>query len=184
MKKLVLIPIVAMLAACGTTRDPYERRADAERQRQERSVERAIDKAPKWMLEVPISNSAVYAAGTARASDYSMAFKIARQDAYDKICMAAGGTVSQRTKVYKAENDIAGSSLSEAISRSSCKEVDITGVEIKEKKIIPDEGRFRAYVLVVLPTGDANVLRKAKEQQRVNELAAQRAPEAFKELDQ
>jgi hypothetical protein len=38
-------------------------------------------------------------------------------------------------------------------------------------------------VLVVLPTGDANILRKAKEQAKLNEIAANRAPEAFKELD-
>lgn len=182
-KSLLLIPIVALLAACGSTKDPYERRAESERKRQTKSVELAIKKAPKWMLEVPISDSAVYAAGTGRASDYSMAFKIARQDAYDKICMAANGTTSQRTKVYKVENDVAGSSRSESISRSSCKDIDITGVEIADKEIVADQGRYRAYVLVVLPTGDANVLRTAKEQKKNAELTATRANEAFNELD-
>ena len=67
-KTLLLLPIVAMLAACGTT-DVYQKRADNERERQERMVERAIDKAPKWMLEVPISNSAVFEAGTSASGD-------------------------------------------------------------------------------------------------------------------
>jgi hypothetical protein len=179
MKKLfVVLPVIALLTACGST-DPYAKRADAERERQERYVERTIDKAPKWMLDVPKSKSAVYSAGTGRANDYSMAFKIARQDAYDKICMTAGGTSSQRTKTYKTET----SSISESISRSSCKEVDVTGVEVAEKKIIQEGPAYRAYILIALPTGDANVIKTSRDQQRLRELALQRSKEADKELD-
>jgi hypothetical protein len=69
------------------------------------------------------------------------------------------------------------------VLRTSCKEVDLTGVETSEKKIVPEGNRFRAYVLIALPTGDANILKKAKEQAKLNEIAAARAPEAFKELD-
>jgi hypothetical protein len=181
-KTLLLLPVVAVLAACGTT-DPYGKRAEQERARQERAVNNAIDQAPKWMIVTPISNSAVYAAGTSASGDYSMAFIKAKADAYGKICMTAGGTVSQRTKIYKADTADASSELSEMVLRTSCKEVDITGVEVSERKVVAEGNRFRAYVLVALPTGDANILKKAKEQARVNELAARRAPEAFKELD-
>jgi hypothetical protein len=182
-KVLILIPIVALLAACGTTRDAYERRADNERERQEKYVERVIDQSPKWMINVPISNSAVFAAGTSASGDYSMAFQKAKADAYGKICMAAGGTASQRTKIYKADTATSSSELSEMVLRTSCQEVDLTGVEVKEKKVIQEGTRYRAYVLVALPTGDANILRKAKEQAKLNEQMARRAPEAFKELD-
>lgn len=181
-KTLLLLPVVAVLAACGTT-DPYGKRAEQERARQERAVNNAIDQAPKWMIVTPISNSAVYAAGTSASGDYSMAFAKAKADAYGKICMTAGGTVSQRTKIYKADTADASSELSEMVLRTSCKEVDITGVEVSERKVVAEGNRFRAYVLVALPTGDANILKKAKEQARVNELAARRAPEAFKELE-
>lgn len=182
MKTILLIPVIAILAACGTT-DQYGKRADMERERQEKYVERVIDKAPKWMLETPISNSAVFAAGTSASGDYSFALQKAKADAYGKICMAAGGTASQRTKVYKADTATASSEMSEMVLRTSCKEVDLTGVEVKEKKMIQEGSRYRAYVLVALPTGDANILRKAKEQRKIEELTARRAPEAFKELD-
>lgn len=182
MKALLLIPIVALLAACGTT-DPYGKRAEQEREYQQKSVERTIDKAPKWMIELPKSSSAVYSAGTSSSGDYSMAVHKAKADAYGKICMTAGGTVSQNTKIYKADTANVSSEMSELVIRTACKEVDITGVEVADKKIIADNGRYRAYVLVALPTGDANILKKAKEQQRINEITAQRAPEAFKELD-
>jgi hypothetical protein len=183
-RSLLLLPIVAILAACGTT-DPYGKRAEQERERQEKYVERVIDKSPKWMTEIPISNSAVYAAGTSASGDYSMAMMKAKADAYGKICMTAGGTASQRTKIYKADTANASSELSEMVLRTSCKEVDLTGVEVAKDgiKVIPEGTRFRAYVLVVLPTGDANILRRAKEQARLQEQVAKRAPEAFKELD-
>jgi hypothetical protein len=69
--------------------------------------------------------------------------------------------------------------------KSSCKEVDLTGVEVPKDgiKMIPEGNRYRAYVLVVMPTGDANVLRRAKEAARQRELAAARAPQALKELN-
>jgi hypothetical protein len=183
MKKfLMMAPLVAMLAACGTT-DVYQKRADAERERQEKYVERSIDKAPKWMFEVPKSPSAVYSNGTNTSSSWEMALHKAKADAYGKICMTAGGTTSQQTKIYRADNNKSSTELSEMVIRSSCKEVDITGVEVSEKKVIQEGGMYRAYVLIALPTGDANILKKAKDQTRLNELAAQRAPEAFKELD-
>jgi len=69
------------------------------------------------------------------------------------------------------------------VTRASCKEVDITGVEVAEKKIMQEGSQYRAYVLIALPTGDANVLKKYKDQQRLNEISVQRADKAFKELD-
>jgi len=182
MKKfLMLAPLVAVLAACGTT-DVYQKRADNERERNERYVERAIDQAPKWFKEPPLSNSAVFESGTAVSSDWSMADIKAKAAAYGKICMAAGGTASQNTKIYRADTDTTSSEFSEMALRTSCKSVDLTGVEVKEIKHIGEGGRFRTYVLVALPTGDANVLRKAKEAAKVREQMAARAPEALKEL--
>jgi hypothetical protein len=181
-KTLLLIPVVAMLAACGTT-DPYGKRAEMERSFKQESVERTIDKAPKWMIELPKSSSAVYSAGTSSSGDYSMAVHKAKAEAYGKICMTAGGTVSQRTKIYKADTSDVSSELSELVIRTACQEVDVTGVEVADKKIIADNGRYRAYVLVALPTGDANILKRAKEAHAERELALKRAPDAFKELD-
>jgi len=184
MKKfLLLVPVVAMLAACGTTRDAYERRADNERERQEKYVERAIDKAPEWMFKTPISNSAVYEAGSAVSQDFSMADIKAKADAYGKICMAAGGTVSQRTKVYRTDSERASTEMTEMAMRTSCSTVDLTGVEVKEIKRVAEGTRFRVYVLVALPTGDANILRKAKEEAKQREFAAGRQEQAFKELN-
>lgn len=185
MKKLLtLLPFVALLAACGTT-DPMAKRAEQERERQERYVERTIDKAPKWMTDLPTSSSAIYAAGTSVSGDYSMALQKAKADAYGRICMGVGGTASQQTKIYRTDSEATSTEFSEMALKTSCKEVDLTGVEIAKDgiKMIAEGNRYRAYVLVVMPTGDANILRRAKDAARQRELAATRAPQALKELN-
>lgn len=186
MKKiLLLLPLVALITACGTTRDAYERRADAERELRIKTQERILDKAPSWYNNTPISNSAVYESGFGSSFNMADADAYAKNDAYGKICMAAGGKTSQQTKTYSTESESARSQYNERVTKSFCPGVDLTGIEQKEiKRIVTPNGKVNTYVLVVLPTGDANVLRRAKEQSKLNEIAAKRAPEAFKELDQ
>ncbi len=182
-KTLLLIPVLAMLTACGTT-DPYAKRADAERERQMASQERILDKAPKWMSELPISNSAVYESGFGSSFNVSDADAYAKADAYSKICMAAGGKTSAQTKIYSSEGENSRTQLNERVTKSFCPSVDLTGVEQKDiKRIITPNGKITTYVLVVLPTGDANILRKAKDAQAERAVAMKRAPEAFKELE-
>ena len=184
MKKLiVLLPLFALLAACGTT-DPYAKRAEVDRERQEKYVERSIDKAPKWMLEVPKSSSAVYASGTATSPDMEMAFSKAKLLAYGKICMTAGGTVDQQSRVFRQDIGNSSSENSELAIRAMCRQVDVTGIETNQKVIISEGSRYRAYVLIALPLGDANQLRKDKLDTELSKETGTRAKEAFKELDQ
>lgn len=184
MKKLLLtLPLLALVTACGTT-DPYAKRAEQERDLQVRTQERILDKTPSWYNNVPVSASAVYEAGFGSSFSMADADAYAKNDAYGKLCMAAGGKTSQMTKTYSSEGENSRTQINERATKSACPNVDLTGVEQKEiKRIVTPNGKFNTYVLVVLPTGDANILRKAKEANRERELAMQRAPEAFKELD-
>jgi hypothetical protein len=184
MKKfLVLIPVIASLTACSTTSDPYEKRANYERERNEAAVEKAIDKAPKWMTKLPESKDAVYANGTAVSRDFSMADEKAKVVALGKICTAAGGEVDKNSKVFISDTETSSTERSETAIRSMCRSVDVTGAEIVDTVRISDNGRFRTYILVSLPTGDANALQKRKDRLRENSQAVGRADAAFKELD-
>lgn len=183
MKKLLLvIPFVAVLAACGTT-DPYEKRANVERERQDRAAERAVDQAPKWMSKLPESKDAVYAHGTAISRDFSMADMKAKTIAYASICMAAGGEVDKSSKIYMSDNENASAEHSEVAIRSMCRKVDISGAELVEVKRVAENGRFRSYVLVSLPTGEANAIQKRKDQQKANESARKNFDRSMNELD-
>ena len=183
-KLIIMAPIVAILAACSSApKEAYERRAYEQEKRQEKHVERAIDQAPKWMTELPKSASAVYQNGTSVSSDNGMSVNKAKTMAFGKICMSAGGRVNQQSKIYRTDNENASTEFSEMAIKSFCPNVDITGVEVAETKIIAEGSRFRTYVLVALPTGSANPMareRDAREQRRV---AESRSREAFKEMD-
>ena len=185
--KLTLVCAViatALLSGCGTTRDAYERRADAERETRMATQEKILDKTPDWYNRLPISNSAVYESGFGSSFNMSDADAYAKNDAYGKICMAAGGKTSSQTKTYSSESENARSQTHERATKSFCPGVDLTGIEQKEiKRFVTANGKVNTYVLVVLPTGDANILRRAKEQAASDERAVVRSKEAFKEMN-
>ena len=185
MKKVfAILAVAAAVSACTTApTDTYDKRVDAERVRREAAVEKSVERAPKWMTELPVSTNAVYANGSAVSSDMSMADYKAKLFAFGKICMAAGGKVSQQAKVFMQDTTEASVEISELAIKSMCPSVDITGVEIKEIKRVAEGGRFRSYALVVLPTGDANALQRRKDVLKLKDRADQRSIEVFKEID-
>lgn len=184
MKKLAILGIVASLAACSSVpSDPYEKRAYQEQQRREAAVDRALDKAPKWMTELPTSGNAVYANGSAVSGDLSMADNKAKMIAYSKICMAAGGRVDHRAQTFIQDAGTATYESSEMAIRSMCPSVDITGVETREIRRVSEFGRYRTYVLVALPTGEANQLQQRRDRMRLQEQAGRRSDQVFREMD-
>jgi Ni/Co efflux regulator RcnB len=181
-KTLLVLPLVAALAACSTT-DIYQKRADEERERQEKLVERALDRAPKWMRELPKSQSAVYQTGTAVSPDMDMSLTKAKTMAFGKICMAAGGQVNQQSKIYRTDSENASTEFSELAIKSFCPGVDITGVEVVESRQVAEGARFRTYVVVALPTGEANQLQVRKDRLQQQRAAETRSREAYREMD-
>jgi len=195
-KVLAILPLVALVACSSTKPAPapvsqapvlpteqYDNRAAVSQIDREAQVNKSVAQAPEWMSKLPVSNNAVYANGSAVSSDMSMADYKAKLFAYGKICMAAGGKVNQQSKIFMQDTAVASTEVSELAIKSMCPSVDITGTEIKEVKRIAEGGRFRTYVLVVLPTGEANALQRRKDQLKLNEGAVQRSTEAFKEMD-
>ena len=199
-KVLAILPLVA-LVACSSTKpvpapvpapvsqapvlptEQYDNRAAVVQIDREAQVNRSIAQAPDWMARLPVSNNAVYANGSAVSTDMSMADYKAKLFAFGKICMAAGGKVDQQSKIFMQDTAVASTEVSELAIKSMCPSVDITGVEIKEVKRIAEGSRFRTYVLVALPTGEANALQKRKDQLKLNNRAEQRGTEVFKEME-
>jgi len=195
-KVLAILPLIALVACSSTKPAPapvsqapalptetYDNRAAVSQIDRDAQVNKSITQAPEWMSRLPVSNNAVYANGSAVSTDMSMADYKAKLFAFGKICMAAGGKVDQQSKIFMQDTAVASTEISELAIRSMCPSVDITGTEIREVKRISEGGRFRTYVLLALPTGDANALQKRKDQLKLNEGAVQRGKEVFKELD-
>jgi hypothetical protein len=177
MKKLAIVVAVAgLLSACGTTSQHSKNDAFANPQTAS-NMKSAISEAPEWMSKLPKSPNAVYENGTATSGDFGMADLKAKTIAYSKICTAAGGKVRSQTKVFISDNGTTSTEQSETAIRSICADIDITGVETIEMKHVAEGNRIRAYVLVALPIGGANVMKSSKESMR-------NSREAFRELDE
>jgi hypothetical protein len=184
MRKILVLASVSVLAACSSApKENYERRAFDEQQRREAAVAKTLDQTPKWMTQLPVSANAVYANGSAVSSDLGMADNKAKLMAYGKICMAAGGRVDQRSRVLLQDSGDASYESSEMAIRSVCPGVDITGVETREVKRVGENGRYRSYVLVALPVGNANALQQRQDRLRLRDQATQRGERAFREMD-
>jgi outer membrane lipopolysaccharide assembly protein LptE/RlpB len=182
-KTLLLIPMIAMLAACGTT-NQFGKIAEAEREAKVASQKKILNEVPDWFYKVPDDTSAVYEKGYGSSFNMADSIAYAKNDAYSNLCMTAGGKTSQMTKTFSSEGENSRTQINERTIKSMCPNVDLTGVrDAKTKQFHTADGRISTYVLVVLPTGDANILKRAKEAHAERELAMKRAPEAFKELD-
>ena len=184
MKNFLALALVASLAACSSTpSDTYEKRVYEERIQQEKSVERSIDKAPKWMTELPESKNAVFATGSSVSRDMSMADWKAKMIAMGKICVAAGGQISQQGKIFIQDSESYSTEVSEMAIKTFCPSVDVTGVEVREIKRLSEGNRYRTYMLVALPTGDANLLQKRKDMLAQQKRSQARSVDAFREID-
>jgi hypothetical protein len=181
-KLLLVVPFAALLTACGTT-EKFEKRSEQINERQEKLVERAIDKAPNWMTKLPESNAAVYANGSAVSRDFSMADEKAKLVALGKICTAAGGEVDKQSKMFLSDTEDTSVERSESAIRSMCRGVDVSGTEIVEVKRIAEGARFRSYVLVSLPMGEANQLAIRNDRRKAAAGTKARSDRAFDEID-
>ena len=178
----ILVTSTVALAACGTT-DIYQERADKQRELQSEAVESTLKNMPDWMLELPESESAIYQTGSAVSSNLSMSRAKARNMAYGQICVAAGGTVSQQNQTFISDTTSTSVENSELAIRSMCTSTDITGAEIADEVMVQENSRYRTYVLVALPLGEANVLLERKLEQEIQEKALERSEDAFEEID-
>lgn len=186
-KLLVIVPVLAVMAGCssigGGNKDIYSDRADRVYEREQRFVEDTIDEAPEWMVEIPRSDSAIFSNGTSVSRDYAMSVNKAKTLAFGKLCVAFGGTTDQQSKIYQRDTENSSVENSSMAIRTRCKGVDMSGAEVADIKTIPQGNRFRTYVLVALPFGDANGIRKERERREEKVLTIEQEKKAFEELD-
>jgi len=179
---LGIVMASAVLAACSAT-DVYQDRAEKQYKIESAGVETVLDNMPDWMTDVPVSDAAIYQTGSAASSNLSMSRAKARNMAYGQICIAAGGTVSQQNQTFISDTGSTTVENSELAIRSMCTATDITGAEVTEEVVVQENTRYRTYILVALPIGDANVLLTEKNNQALQEKALGRSSEVFEEID-
>lgn len=183
-KALFVLPIVAALSACSTT-NAFDNQANAVRERQERYTANSISNIPDWMNNPPPNSaSVVYATASAVSGDMAMADEKAKAIALGKICSANGGTVDKTSKVYMLDASGQTQERSEMAIRSKCRQIDVTGVQAVKIKRVAEGSRYRTYVLVALPLGDANILKQERVQQSNRVDTKAQSDALFREMDE
>jgi len=182
MKTLVVLLITAFLSACGST-GKYAKIQEEQYERESKYAEKALDKMPKWMTELPEDSAAVYANGTATSYDINMADTKAMTMAMGKICISAGGTVDERSRIFMQDTPDGTIERSELAIQSMCDTVDVSGSEIVDIKRITQGPKYRTYVLMVFPFGSANQLATKRRIAQDQAQAQQRMEEVFEEME-
>jgi hypothetical protein len=180
---IAIVFSVIFVSACSTT-DKFEKRAGNEWGLQAENVTRAVDKSPKWMDKLPESKDAVYANGSAISRDFSMADEKAKLIAFGQLCTSAGGEIDKQSLMFLSDTETSSSERSELTIRSMCRGVDISGAETVEIKRIAEGSRYRSYVLVVLPLGEANTIGIRNDRRKSVDATKRRSEQALKELDE
>ena len=193
MKKVLVVVAVASLAACSSVKPqtqvqyapmPVAQTAPAPLvPPAEAAVVRTINQIPDWFVDIPKVENTIHAVGDGVSGSVSGAIAQARANAFEGICQAAGGKVSSQTKIFRQDTEKSSTSYSTTAIRNLCPSVDVTGATVEKRKIIQDGTRYRAFVLVSLPTGDANVLARTKQSDKMDELSITNKEREFKELD-
>ena len=182
MKVLVIAVMSLALAACNST-GKYAKIEEEKFERESKYAQKALDKMPKWMTELPEDSAAVYANGTATSFDINMADTKAMTMAMGKICISAGGTVDERSRIFMQDTPDSTIERSELAIQSMCDTVDVSGSEIVDIKRITQGPKYRTYVLMVLPFGSANQLATKRRIAQDQAQAQQRMEEVFEEME-
>lgn len=185
MKRILFVSaVLAVLAGCSSTpTDDYSRRVRDERDQKEKAMNTILDKTPDWCKKAKAGPDAIYACGEGEGFTKAHTENKANLDAEAKICMAAGGTVTQQSKTFHSETSTGNAEQSTRAIQSNCDGVDITGREIRETKTIVAGGKWYSFVEIALPIGDANQLKKAKTNEKFLRDTDRRAKEEFSEMN-
>jgi hypothetical protein len=104
---------------------------------------------PDWMGKLPKENGYMFASGTARSQDYSMAVEKAKTVAQSKLAELLGVKVDKQTKIYQSDKNGAYYENSNTAIRKSVEEVTMVGAEVVETKVVMEAPNvYRAFILM------------------------------------
>jgi hypothetical protein len=164
--------------------------AQQEQQKQDTrtaTVKASVDDLPSWYRNPPTDEFSIYAPGTATSSDLQFAEDKAILGAKRALADRINSRLSSKMKEFLSESGAGENTQvmaeSERVTSNLITEVNLSGYNITEKKLVPAGTQYRAYVLVQYPLGNAN--RILVDQVNKNSLlqGKLRASKAFQELE-
>lgn len=186
-KNLLLIFIASsayFLTAC-TTNESRDRLAEqkaarSEMQLKNKAIEEKIDALPSWVLNPPKSDSqAVYAVGIGDSDMLQISMKKSMLEAEFGLAKQLKQELAGSERQYTTDDSIHATNRFEGLIDKLVEETPIIGYSIKQQIVIPMEGRYQTFILLMLPYDQYNnVLRANKSKETRNEMK-----DAFTDLE-
>ena len=149
-------------------------------------TEQALKDMPAWFLTPPTDPNLLFAAATMTSRDMQMSLQKAKAQAQADLAQQLETRMANLTKQFQEE--VGSGDDSELLQQftSATKIVTsqtLNGAKVEQQQLRPEEGIYRAYVLMSLPIGSAN--QALMEKIRANEALHTRfrATQAFEELN-
>jgi hypothetical protein len=106
---------------------------------------------PDWMSKLPKETGHMFASGTARSQDYSMAVEKAKTVAQSKLAELLGVKVDKQTKIYQSDKNGTYYENSTTAIRKTVEEITMVGAEVVETKVIMEAPNvYRAFILMTI----------------------------------
>ncbi len=189
---IFLIGLIGGMGGCATPEPGSPEAVALEQEEKEEAkveaVEETVDELPGWFLNLPTDQHSVYAAGTATSPDLQLAMDKAGLNAKRSLADRINSALSSKMKEFVAEvgqgEDTEVITEVERVTSNLITEVNVAGYSQADAKIIPQGDKYRAYVLLQYPIGEANriLIDQVKKNQVLD--AKLRASKAFKELEE
>jgi hypothetical protein len=143
------------LAACQTAPtkapEPVVRERIVEKVVFKEPTNIVMSNVPDWMGKLPKENGYMFASGTARSQDYSMAVEKAKTVAQSKLAELLGVKVDKQTRIYQSDKNGAYYESSSTAIRKSVEEITMVGAEVAETKVIMEApNMYRAFILMAI----------------------------------
>jgi hypothetical protein len=188
MKSIIFMGAVCVLISACTPPPLETARAAWVRQKTE-VVSKAVEDIPEW-FSTPREDEAeaVYSVGTAIGPNLQLSYDRAILNAKRVLADRVDGLMSSKVKAFVAETGQNENKIftteAERVVVNFMAEVNVAGYALERTDIQASYGRYRVYVMLRYPLGEANDIMMLKLRRSVERNSRKRAEDAFRELDE
>ena len=188
MKFIIFAGAVCLLLTACTPPPVETARAAWVRQKTE-VVSKAVEDIPEW-FSTPREDGAeaVYSVGTAIGPNLQLSYDRAILNAKRVLADRVDGLMSSRVRSFIAESgqneDKIFTAEAERVVINFMAEVNVAGYALERTDIQASYGRYRVYVMLRYPLGEANDIMMLKLRRSVERNSQRRADNAFRELEE
>jgi hypothetical protein len=144
---------------------------------------RTVVQAPGWFVTMPEdTEDMTFAAGTATSSDEQMAYDKARMAAERKLVEQMYARITTQTNSYRTDRGQVMVENFQQVTRKNARG-ELSGAQRVDSQVTHDGHNYKVYVLLRLPTGQANSIQTRRDQARLQREGDIRSRAAERDMD-